>query len=61
MTPEKIKLKNYEFTDYKFKSLASRRVRKRMRRSFKRIKYVKSYDLGDEDMNVAENIQQLKK
>lgn len=33
---EKIALRDYEFCDYKFKSEASKAVRKRMRRAIKR-------------------------
>lgn len=41
---EKAKLKDYEFRDYKFKSKASRRLRKRMRREIKRGS--KQYEYG---------------
>lgn len=42
MTEEKAKLKDREFTDYRFKSKASRNLQKRMRRAAKRIKHPKS-------------------
>ncbi|MBP6821523.1 MAG: hypothetical protein KA368_08270 [Acidobacteria bacterium] len=41
---EKIKLKDIEFRAYKFKSKASRKVRKRMRRAAKRDKNRKTVE-----------------
>ncbi len=35
-TPEKLSLRAYEFVDYKFRSKASKRVRRRLRRIAKR-------------------------
>lgn len=44
-TIQKYKLKDYEFTDYKFKSKASRKVRRRIRKAAKRVKNSKLYIL----------------
>lgn len=41
---EKLKLKDWEFVDYKWKSKASRRVKKRMRRAAKRVNKLDFYN-----------------
>lgn len=39
----KVKLKDHEFRDYKFKSKASKRIRKRIRKFMKRTKHKVRY------------------